>query len=175
MSVYKSYFPLRHPFLCHTGLCVNILTHPEKGQVGRKCNAHDLQRELQTLQKTQEFAESWKVLLRSHTWLLSSENLAEFKEFTEEDRKVEGKLDDDPLSSSKENYIWISKDYSRPLGKVMKTSKSFTKKTLLRSCCRSQMTHQTTVAFCVMQMHLLFSRSWNKDSCGRYLEHGGRC
>lgn len=63
------------------------------------------QGKLQTLQKMQEFAESRKVLLRSHTWLLLGENLAEFKEFMEEDRKVEGKLGDDPLSSSKENYI----------------------------------------------------------------------
>lgn len=59
---------------------------------------------LRTLQKMQ-FAESWEVLLRSRTWLLPGENLAELKEFTEEDRKVEGKLGDDPLSSSKENYI----------------------------------------------------------------------
>lgn len=82
---------------------------------------------LRTLQKMQ-FAESWEVLLRSRTWLLPGENLAELKEFTEEDRKVEGKLGDDPLSSSKENYIWISKDYSRPLGKLMKTSKVLQKR-----------------------------------------------
>ena len=56
------------------------------------------------MQKMQ-FAESWEVLLRSHTGLSLGENLAELKEFTEEDRKVEGKLGDDPLSSSKENYI----------------------------------------------------------------------
>lgn len=32
--------------------------------------------------------------------------------------KGEGKRDDDTLRSSKENYIWISKDYHRPLGKT---------------------------------------------------------
>lgn len=32
--------------------------------------------------------------------------------------KGEGKRDDDTLWSSKENYIWISKDFHRPLGKT---------------------------------------------------------
>lgn len=96
-----------------------------------KYDAHHLQRGIAHLPEETGVGG----VLESNTQItyvvLLGEKQAEFEEFTKKDRKVEGKLGDDSLSSSKENSIWISKDYERPWvggGELMKTSKCFAKR-----------------------------------------------
>lgn len=103
MSTYKGHLPLAHPFRGNAVLCVNTPIDQEKGQVRGKYDAHQLQRGIAHLPEDAGVRGVLESTTQITHVVLLGEKQAEFKEFTQEDRKVEGKLGDDPLSSSKEN------------------------------------------------------------------------